>query len=215
MAGTRRTSIGIPLDQSLKPFSVTRFNQPPRATTSPQVQQAVSSGLTGLVSSYNQAYGQAKGLNERRYRQLLSIANQERAQKFKINTQQLGIADQTTGQRAADIRSDAFDEQSNIGQRLARVGMGNTTVGSSLRGGVDRRMQGSLNRLADTMQQTKLGLLQRRADIKDTRSGIIERRTDAYPDQSMLAGLVSSIGTGQRGDLIPSTLGALSKLRLN
>lgn len=136
----------------------------PRAPSG-QVQQ----GLGDLVSQYNTAYGQARSANEQRYQQLL------------------GIADQTSGQRATDIRSDFGEQQSNVMQQLARLGMSNTTIGSTLGQGNQRNLQSALDRSADTLQGTKLG--------------IIERREDKYPDlsslQSIIAGIGSQYGGGQ------------------
>jgi hypothetical protein len=127
----------------------------------------VMGGMQSLVTNYNKAYGAAKAANEARYRQLLAIA------------------DQTTNQRATDIRSDYTGQQSNIMQRLARLGMSNTTVAPTMQLGVQKEQQSALNRLADTMQQTKLG--------------IIERRKDAYPDQGALMNLIAGIGSSYGG----------------
>ncbi|MFA5186704.1 MAG: hypothetical protein WC551_09530 [Patescibacteria group bacterium] len=142
----------------------------------------VLGGLQSLVSNYNQAYGAAKSANEARYQQMLDIANQ------------------TTQQRAADIRTSYGEQSSNIMQQLARLGMANTTVAPTMQQGVEREQQSSLNRLADEMQQTKLG--------------IIERRQDAYPDlssiQSIIAGVGSQYGGGQG---LSSMLQALAGLR--
>jgi hypothetical protein len=196
----------------------TTYKTPPtsfRPHTSASVKSAVAESLAGLVESYNQAYGQAKAANEARYQQLLQIANQDYARSAGIREQMLDVAGQTTGQRAADIRSSGAEEEANVMQRLRQLGMSGTTVAPTLRAGVRRETEASLNRLADTMQQTKLGIMREQAGAtRGTQLGIIERREDAYPDQAMLAGLVSSIGTGQKGDLLPSTLGALGKMRM-
>jgi hypothetical protein len=77
--------------------------------------------------------------------------------------QMLDIADKTTGQRGADIRSDAAGQSAASMQRLARLGMGNTTVAPTMQMGIEREKQGALNRLADTMQGTKLGILGQQA----------------------------------------------------
>lgn len=130
-----------------------------------------------LVESYNRAYQEARQANESRYQQML------------------GIADQTTGQRAADIRSAYGNQQAGMMQNLARLGMANTTVAPTMQLGVAREREASLNRLADEMQGTKLG--------------IIERREDKYPDAGMLAGLFQTAGTGLSQ---PGSAGAISAL---
>lgn len=108
------------------------------------------------VSAYNKAFASANAANESRYQQLL------------------GIADATTGQRAKDITSDFEGQQASAMQNLAGLGLANTSGASTIRGGFGRKKNAALDRLADQMQQTKLG--------------IIERRTDQIPD---LASLVS------------------------
>lgn len=139
------------------------------------------SGVNRLVESYNTAYGEARGANEARYQQLL------------------GITDQTTGQRAADIRGDAESERSDLQQGLARTGLANTTVSPTLTAGVRRREQESLNRLADQMQGTKLG--------------IIERREDQYPDAASLQSSLAGLSEGYGGKGVSALYGALGNIQ--
>ena len=127
-----------------------------------------ATGLEGMVEQYNTAYAEARSANEARYQQML------------------GIADQTTGQRAADIRSSHGQQESSMMQGLARQGMAGTTVGSTMKMGIQREQQSSLNRLADQMQGTKLG--------------IIERREDAYPSSDILLQLAQALGQGGGGE---------------
>ena len=143
--------------------------------------KAGAKGLSALIGSYNKAFGRARTANEQRYQEML------------------GIMDQTTGQRAADIRSEGVGEQANIMQRLARQGMAGSTVGATMRAGVRRGTQSNLNRLADTMQGRRLG--------------IMERRTDAYPQAGMITGLAGLLG--QSGGVNTGNLAsALGKMRL-
>ncbi len=145
----------------------------------PLPQEAVS-GVNRLVEEYNKAYGEARSANEARYQQLLDIS------------------DQTTGQRGADIRGRSEEVQSDIRQSLARTGLANTTVSPTLTAGVRRQEQESLNRLADEMQGTKLG--------------IIERREDQYPDQAALQSSLSYLGEGYGGGGISALYGALGNV---
>ena len=103
--------------------------------------QQAAGGLTSMVDEYNKAYSQAKGAYEARYQQML------------------GIADTTTQQRAADIRSSYGQQSADTMQNLARLGMSNTTVAPTMQTGIQREQQSSLNRLADEMQKTKLGII--------------------------------------------------------
>ncbi len=134
-----------------------------RITTPTGPSGDVQSGLQSMVGNYNAAYGEAKAANEARYQQML------------------GIADQTTSQRAADIRSDAGQQSANSMQQLARLGMGNTTVAPTMQMGIEREKQASLNRNADQMQKTKLG--------------IMERREDQYPDLKSLQATIAGVGS--------------------
>jgi len=137
-------------------------------------------GLSGMVSQYNQAYGEAKTANEQRYQQML------------------GIADQTTGQRQADITSAYGQKSSGIMQRLAKLGMANTTVAPTMQMGVDREREAALDRSADQMQQTKLG--------------IMERRTDEYPKSDIIMQLAQALGQGGGAGGM-SALSALTGMR--
>lgn len=132
-----------------------------------QTMSAVGRGMGSMVSEYNRAYGAARTANEQRYQQMLNIAGQ------------------TTGQRAADIRSAYGQRESGIMQQLARTGMANTTVAPTMGLGIERERQSALNRLADQMQQTKLG--------------IIERRKDAYPEMAPVASAIQQVGAGLGG----------------
>lgn len=143
--------------------------------------RAIGSGLSRLVGNYNRAYAQAKTANEQRYQQLL------------------GIADKTSGQRAADIRSGAGTEKANIFQRLARSGLGSSSVGNVEAAGVNRRKEEALDRSADLLQGTKLG--------------IIERRQDPYPDQASLASLITGIGSSAGPGGLQGLVGALAGLK--
>jgi hypothetical protein len=143
--------------------------------------KAGANSLSALVNQYNQAYNSARSANEQRYQQLL------------------GIADQTTGQRMADIRSTGAGQSADIMQQLARTGMANTTVAPTLQMGVNRETQSSLNRAADELQGTKLG--------------IIERREDEYPDSNIIVQLAQALGQSG-GSGMSGILKALSGLKL-
>lgn len=141
----------------------------------------VLSGLGSLVENYNRAYGESRAANEERYQQLL------------------GIADQTTGQRAADIRGSFGQQSSDMMQRLARLGLSNTTIAPTLQTGIEREKQSALDRSADQLQQTKLGIIERRQDEGPSLENI----------QSIIAGIGSQYSGGQG---IQAMLQALSRL---
>ena len=160
-AGSRSSSFGAGGGSSFGGgSSVTSYKGP---------SQSVQDSMNALVAGFNKSYGEARSANEARYQQML------------------GIADATTNQRASDITQSSFESQANMMQGLARLGMQNTTVAPTMKAGIDREREASLNRNADQQQQTKLG--------------IIERRTDRYPDasglQSILSGVMSQYGGGK------------------
>ncbi len=143
--------------------------------------KAGAGSLSTLVNQYNQAYGEARTANEQRYQSML------------------GITDRTTGQRSEDIRSEGFREQSNVMQQLARQGMAGTTIAPTMRAGIRRGTSEQLNRAADQLQGTKLG--------------IMERRTDEYPRSDIIMQLAQALGQSGTGDL-SGILKALSGMKL-
>jgi hypothetical protein len=140
-------------------------------------QQQAGGSLSNLINQYNRGYGAAKSANEQRYQEML------------------GIADRTTGQRAADVRSGYAGREADIMQQLARTGMANTTVAPTMGLGVEREKQSALNRLADEMQGTRLG--------------IMERREDEYPSSDVIISLVNALAQGGGGAGAYNMLGNL------
>lgn len=123
-------------------------------------------GIGALISQSNRQYQEAREANEQRYQQML------------------GITDETTQQRAADTRSSFAAKGAEIQQGLQRSGLGGSTIGATMGLGVEREQQSALNRLADQMQGTKLG--------------IMERREDAYPDTGGLMELIAGLAEGSQ-----------------
>jgi hypothetical protein len=99
-------------------------------------------GFNNLLNQYNTAYAQANAQNEQKY------------------NQQLGLTDQNSGQQRADVISASEKQNSDAMQNLARLGMSNTTVGSTLQQGNLRERNAALNRVADSTLQQKLGVMQ-------------------------------------------------------
>jgi hypothetical protein len=92
----------------------------------------------------------------------------------------LNLADQNTGQRLRDISSAYGQRMAQTDQQLRSLGMSNTTVAPTMRMGYERERQESLNRASDSAAQTRLG--------------IMERRTDAYPDSNLLMNILQYYG---------------------
>jgi len=170
---TRLSGAFAPLRETWRTPITTSYRQPAAGSSLPGAPLAqdqlgqITGGLGSLVNAYNQAYTQARSANEARYNQMLQLAGQ------------------TTNQRAADIRGSYGQQQAGMMQNLARLGMANTTIAPTMKMGIQREQQASLDRLADQMQQTRLG--------------IMERRTDAYPNQGALMQAIQAIGGGIGG----------------
>ena len=180
----------------------------------PELPEGVATGMQGLASAFSRSYGQARQANEARYNQMLKIADQDRTRRQGDFRRMLGTIGATSGQQAADIRSEGVGEQANIMQRLARQGMAGSTVGATLRKGVRRGTRAELNRLSDTMLQQKLGVMQQQAAPQQgARLGIMERRTDAFPDPSTLTSAFGAVGQGFGGPGMEAMMSALTRMK--
>jgi len=102
--------------------------------------------------------------------------------------QMLDAIGQMSSQREAATREAYGQESANMMQQLARSGMAGTTVAPTMKLGVARRRESSLNELADQMLQTKLGVV----------GGELQRRT-AQQENALqrLAGLEQAKMSGQ------------------
>ncbi|KKM81788.1 hypothetical protein LCGC14_1326290 [marine sediment metagenome] len=161
----------------------------------------VIQGLQGLVSDYNKSSGAANKANEERYQQLLGLSDQDIGQKGTKKTfermysfagrrggaemgrtqgafkQMLNLTRANTGQRLADIRSDYFNRGADQQQKLARLGMSNTTVGTTLESGNLRDMEASLDRASNELSGREIGILnQRQASLNQLSQADQQRR---------------------------------------
>ena len=162
------------------PLSGSGLNRSYTSYTGPSA--GVQSGMQSLVNQYNTAYQESKAHNERLYADML------------------GIVDQTTGQRAADIGSDYGKMSANAMQQLSRLGMSNTTVASTLGMGFEREKQSSLNRLADEMQGTRLGIMGQYGRQQDPNLGTLK---------DTLTGVANQYGGGMGISTLLEALGGI------
>jgi len=162
-----------PLSSSGRGSTYTSYSSP---------SSGVQSGMQSLVNQYNTAYQDAKAHNQKLYADML------------------GIVDQTTDQRAADIRTDYGQQSSNAMQQLARLGMSNTTVAPTLGMGFEREKQASLNRLSDQMQGTRLGVMGQYGQ---------EQTPERASLQSILTGVANQYGGGQGLSTLLAALGGM------
>lgn len=213
----------------------------------------VISGLQGLVGNYNKSFESANKANEERYQQLLGLSDQDIGQQGSQKTfrdmyalagrrgsaemtrtdnsfqQMLNLTRANTGQRLADIRSDYGNRAADQQQQLARLGMGNTTVGNAMSQGNTRELQSSLNRASDELsgreidllggrqsalnqlsqadQDRRLGIMERgQSSLSElaqraqaTKMGVIERRTDKGPSSGSIMDIIAGIGSQYGG----------------
>lgn len=149
--------------------------------------------LQNYYSQVQQQQTQARSANEQRYQQMLGLADKDREAELAGYGAMKRTIGQETGQRAADIRSETEGQVSDYRQQQARLGMSNVYQ-PSIVGGIRREGQSNLNRLTDALLGRKLGVQQQIAQRgREPRLGIMERRTDAYPDQSGMLQLIQSM----------------------
>lgn len=105
------------------------------------ISPATISAYKNLMEQYTQGYKGLAKQTKKRYGKMMETVE--------------GV----TSQREADIRRGYAGRESDIMQNLARLGMANTTVAPTLGMGVQREQGEALNRLADALLGTKLGVM--------------------------------------------------------
>ena len=165
-----------------------------------QTQLATHDWLTQFYGQFQQKTEDVTRKQEQRYSQMLGIADVDYGRQRVGFNQMLGTIGQETGQRISDIRGQTERRVASEEQRLGRMGLSNTSqVGSVLGRGIRREGEAEINRYRDLMLGRKLGVQRSKAEMtRGTRLGIMERRTDQYPDQQGMMQLISQMyeGTG-------------------
>lgn len=141
----------------------------------------VTEGLEGLVGGYNVAYSEAKEANEARYREML------------------GISDTLVDQRSADIQGAYRGREADMMQKLARQGLGGTTIAPTMTAGIEREKQSALDRS--------------KQELAAQRIGVRERREDEYPSSDIIMSLASAFAQGGGGAGAGNVMKALGSLR--
>ena len=133
--------------------------------------------LQSLINDYQNAYNTARAANESRYAELKNLHDQRR-------NAAMGDVAGISGQAKADAEGRYTDLRGKMEQNLIGRGLGNTTV----RVAADRAAMGDLNAEMRRINDDKL---MRQLGVRDKFGGeglaFMERRTDAYPDMSLLA----------------------------
>lgn len=141
--------------------------------------------LTDLANQYQSSYDTAKASNESRYNQMMTGYND-------LYAQQMATVDQMGGQQRTDIQDEFRNAASAGQQKLVSSGLSNTTIGAGVGSAYEKQKQYSLNNLENYLAQQKLGY---QSQTLTNQLGAMERRTDEYPDMSLLAAMAQNIGT--------------------
>ncbi|TXH51844.1 MAG: hypothetical protein E6Q97_17340 [Desulfurellales bacterium] len=187
--------------------------------------------LAQLLTDFENAYTAGKQANESRYAELKSGYA---ARNADINNQFAGITagyqqreadllpllNNMGAQARADIGQQFTQARSQAEQDLTSRGLGNTTVRSSVLGGLTSQQADSLARHDEAMRQAQFGYRSQlsgdtlgartqqatmAAQLSGEPLGVIERRTDTAPGLSDIANLVATMGRGSASNsLLPA-----------
>jgi hypothetical protein len=213
------------------------------ATAAPGTPQSV-------MDSYQKAQNEAKAANETRYNDMLTkqaeasaalgggyrdlltktgtdwtnLINDQNRDYTERERQGMGMLEGINQQAASDVRQDWGARDAATQAQMNTAGLGNTTVGASMRMGNEREKQKDLRRLTEDTMRTKFGAYEGlsgdriRADaagktgmlsdlgrvgenaVKSNYGssqdllGIMERRNDTYPDMSQYLALMQGMG---------------------
>ena len=148
------------------------------------------SGAGGSVgANYQAQFDAARAANESRYNTLLT--NED-----NLYSRVMGNVNQGNAQATADL-SRSFDQQGARSQQdMISRGLTGSTIAQTMSAGNERNRQGSLNRQAEAFRREQVGY---DTALTGQRQGIIERRTDSYPEMSELIALAQLNGQGGGG----------------
>jgi hypothetical protein len=137
-----------------------------------------------LSDEYQNAYNEAKATNEARYQQLLADNTANKAEVTQL------LEGYGTAQKAK-IADTYKQSLSNSIQNLAGTGLYNTTAYGTTQTGNAKAQASSEAELNESINAQKLNAY---GSINSARQGIIENRTDDYPDMSAFLNLMAQSG---------------------
>lgn len=148
--------------------------------------------LLALVQQQQGAQNEARQANESRYQDILKL--------FGDNRQRDLSSLDTFGQSLIDDANKTYtDKRNNLITDLAERGLSGSTKRIAVEDATQREKDATVNRIKDMISQ------ERRQDdlgFTDRAAGVMERRSDPYPNAGNLAGLVSqlsNVAAGQGG----------------
>lgn len=142
------------------------------AARAAEIKAAKEGSVTNPVTQYQSDYAAARAANESRYQDILG-------QSEAAYTRNMGYLDKYGQQQSADINQRYSDLGASAVQDLTSRGLGNTTVTATTATGIANQASAEQRRLAEDLAQQRLA-----ADTSLTQAklGVMERKTDAYPD---------------------------------
>lgn len=141
------------------------------------------------LDSVAQAEAEAKAANEARYAE----GKSGYFDRWKRNVDAL---DTMSNQGEADLRSTGAKAGAQMHQDLVSRGFGGSAALPSMKAGLKRQTQESVNRWRDSQVQQRIDT---DARLSGDYLGFIERRVDSYPDLNAMTNLAQAFGYGNGG----------------
>lgn len=137
-----------------------------------------------LIGQANGGRAEARQANESRYNDILGLLADGRARN-------LDSLDSMSGQQVADANTAYDNKRKNLIADLADRGLSGSTKRIAVESMTQRERDAAVNRIKDTLVQNRNA-----ADTgyTDRATGVMERRTDSYPDQTNISGIIQQLG---------------------
>lgn len=139
--------------------------------------------LTQLINQNQGAQNEARQANESRYQDILKLFGDNRQRT-------LDSLNSLSNQQVADANKSYNDQQNNLITDLANRGLSGSTKRIAVTDATKRERDAAVNRIQDTLKQNVAN-----ADLgfTDRATGVMERRSDPYPQQQNIGALVSQL----------------------
>lgn len=153
-------------------------------------QSALGGGNSNILQMLMQLIGQASGgraeakqANESRYNDILKLFGDNRGRT-------LDNLDSLSGQEVADANQAYDNKRKNLIADLADRGLSGSTKRIAVESMTQRERDAAVNRIKDTLLQNRNA-----ADLgfTDRATGVMERRTDSYPEPTNISALIGQL----------------------
>lgn len=152
---------------------------------------AFGGGNAQLLQTILQLVGQSSGgraearqANESRYNDILKLFGDNRQRA-------LDSLDSISGQQVADANKTYGDMRGNLIADLANRGLSGSTKRIAVESMTQREKDAAVNRIKDTLVQNRNAADQ---GFTDRATGVMERRTDAYPAPTDISSIIGQLG---------------------